>query len=371
MRRTISRLWQPRRSLLQQTLWGVLALLSLLYGLALKLHTQWWRRMAQSAPVTIISVGNLTVGGNGKTPFTLFLANLFTAQGFSVGIVSRGYGRNSKATLLISEHGKALVAPELAGDEPLMLARFFTGPIAVARRRIDAVRLLLARGSLEIILLDDGFQHLRLRRALDLVLVRNSPALGNGWILPAGPLREPLSALERADVVLMVGSAFDTETENEIVGAMRPAMRIMLQPDGLTEAINGAWRSAQPPLTGRRVLAVCGIADPESFTAMLARLEVNIVRLMAFPDHYRYTDRDWEQIRLAAESAELVITTEKDLIKLERFSPQLDAVYALHLKVVVSEKDRAQLLTLASARVAAHRLLQAADPARAPDQRSI
>ncbi len=155
-----------------------------------------------------VSVGNLTVGGTGKTPFTLFLARRLQGHGLRVGIVSRGYGRaRSKApAALVADGGRLKVSPEDAGDEPAMMAKSFSGPIAVARRRIDAIELLTKLGPLDAVILDDGFQHVRLSRDVDLVLVSNERGFGNGWMLPAGPMREPIRAVGRADAIIVMNA---------------------------------------------------------------------------------------------------------------------------------------------------------------------
>jgi tetraacyldisaccharide 4'-kinase len=157
----------------------------------LTLRERWWRTRSASAGVPTISVGNLTVGGNGKTPFTLFLAARMRARGLAVAIVSRGWGRaiDRGNPMLVSDGTRCLKSPREAGDEPVMMAKSFGGPIAVARRRIDAIRLLCARGRFDAVILDDGFQHLRLHRDLDLLLINAARGFGNGWVLPAGPMR--------------------------------------------------------------------------------------------------------------------------------------------------------------------------------------
>ncbi|MGH7881081.1 MAG: tetraacyldisaccharide 4'-kinase, partial [Candidatus Binataceae bacterium] len=203
------RLWEPDLSGVRAPLWAALTPLAALYVGALGLRARWWRKMAQSSPVATISVGNLTLGGNGKTPFTLFLARRLRARGYRVAIVSRGYGRDrSRGPALVADGGRILLPISAAGDEPAMMAHAFDGPIAVARRRIDAIRMLLARGPLDAVILDDAFQHRGLRRDLDLVLVGARRSLGNGWVLPAGPLREPRSSLQRADAIIEVSSAW-------------------------------------------------------------------------------------------------------------------------------------------------------------------
>jgi tetraacyldisaccharide 4'-kinase len=234
--------------------------------------------MARHAGVTTISVGNLTVGGNGKTPFTLFLATRLRAQGLSVGIVSRGWGRRGSGAQLVSDGTRILLGPDEAGDEPVMMAKCFDGPIAVARRRIDAIKLLAERFPLDAVILDDGFQHVRLKRDLDLVLVNGTRGIGNGWVLPAGPMREPLAALRRADATIVMGP--DEHRDDSLNTVMRhvlhdkpdllrdkPILRAMIRPRNLVHAEREGWRESPLALAGRRVVAVSGLADASGFGA--------------------------------------------------------------------------------------------------------
>jgi len=314
----------------------------------------------------VISVGNLTVGGNAKTPFTVFLAARLQARGLRVAIVSRGYSGSpsSASAALVSEHGELLLDVSVAGDEPAMMARRFTGPIAIARRRMDAIELLRSRGPLDAVILDDGFQHARLRRDLDLVLISRERGLGNGWMLPAGPMREPLSALRRAAAVVIVsadaslGSALSAAqlaliNQNRVLSAA-------LHPQSLVSVANGNWRESAASLTGRRVLAVSGLADPAAFHAMLRELEADLIGVLDFPDHHSYTATDWQEIASAARGVDLIVTTEKDLVKLERFPFARDSLYALRLEVTMPEGDARTLDELIFARIRPHDVAAAA-----------
>lgn len=365
-RPAVARLWRPRLSAPRWVLWAALTPLSALYAGALAIHSRWWRRRAQSAPVTTISVGNLTVGGNGKTPFTLFLATRLRQRGYRVAIVSRGYGRRSspQAATLIADGGAGFVDAAAAGDEPAMMAHAFDGPIAVARRRLDAITMLAARAPLDVVILDDAFQHRRLRRDLDLVLIATPRGTGNGWILPAGPLREPLSALRRADAVILV--APETLKDYVPTSALRAALatsvvlHARVRPRALIRSLAGAWTESPLALKGRRVVAVSGLAEPEGFSAMLRELGANLVKTLEYPDHHRYSPADWRDILDAADRAELVLTTEKDLVKLVGFSPALASLYAVRLEVVMDEADDARLCAMVASCIERQRRATAA-----------
>lgn len=351
----IARLWRPRLSVLQWLLWAPLTPLSVLYAGVLGVRARWWRGRARHAPVTTISVGNLTVGGNGKTPFTLFLAEGLSRRGYRVAIVSRGYGRRagSPPAALVADHGVLMIDAADAGDEPAMMAHAFAGPIAVARRRLDAIGMLVRRGRLDAVILDDAFQHLRLRRDLDLLLIGTPRGIGNGWLLPAGPLREPLGALRRANAVILMARAAGAEPRPtpELDGALAAStlLRATLKPRALIRSADGAWVESALALRGRRVVAVSGLADPGGFSATVRGLGAQLARTLEYPDHHRYSSADWDDIRRAADDAELVLTTEKDLVKLQAFSPALDALYALRVDVVMDEADETRLFAMATA----------------------
>lgn len=294
--------------------------------------------MGRESGVEVISVGNLTVGGNGKTPFTLFIAKRLQSRGLKVAIVSRGYNRIAGApdAQIVADHGELKTDPEVAGDEPAMMAKSFNGPIAVARRRIHAIELIRRLGPIDVVILDDGFQHVRLRRDVDLVLVSGDRGLGNGWMIPAGPMREPIDAIRRADAVVVMSFGDGTPGLSAAQMKMLSAGKIFraaLHARALVVTENGAWREMPLPLAGRKVLAVSGLADPAGFYAMLRGADADLVGGLEYPDHHVYTASDLQTIVNAARGADLIITTEKDLVKLERFPFARDSLYALRIEV--------------------------------------
>ncbi len=339
-----------------RAMWIAATPLSVAYAGILAARSIWWRRVARHAPLPTVSVGNLTIGGNGKTPFALSLAARLRQRGLRIGIVSRGYGGQwpGRASL-VSDGQRILMTPRQAGDEPMMLAKSFDGPIAVARRRIAAIELLATSALADAVVLDDGFQHLRLRRDVDLLLVNEALAFGNGWVLPAGPMREPLSAIRRADAIVLVGSSdakadtIDFRARDLMRGKL--VLRAWLQPSEMIHSDGGLWHEARLALAGRRVAAVSGIANPAAFHAMMRALGANLIRTLDYPDHHDYGPGDWENILAAAQQAEMLITTEKDLVKLERFAAVDLPLYALRLKVTMDERDEKRLLALILERI--------------------
>jgi tetraacyldisaccharide 4'-kinase len=344
-RSRLERLWQREPSLAGALAMVPLGIAAALFRGSVAARNLWWRRMARSADVPLISVGNLTVGGNAKTPFTLFLASRLQGRGLRVAIASRGYSgsRSVASASLVADRGELKYPPEESGDEPAMMSRRFSGPIAIARHRLNAIATLARHGPLDVVILDDGFQHTRLKRDLDLVLVSEERGFGNRRMLPAGPMREPLAALRRADAIVIVSFASDQHCairpgEMELLQRHR-VFHVRLRPRGLVTSAQGQWHESAPLLAGRRVIAVSGLANPATFHSMVREIDGDLVGVLEYPDHHAYTWADWQTIAAAAHSADVVITTEKDLIKLERFPFARDSLYALRLEVSLPEEE--------------------------------
>jgi tetraacyldisaccharide 4'-kinase len=259
----------------------------------------------------VISVGNLSAGGTGKTPFTIALAQLLTGQGFQVDVLSRGYGRADKAVERVDPEGSAA----RFGDEPLLIAREAGVPVFVGTRRFEAGEL--AEASLQqdsgIHLLDDGFQHRHLYRNLDIVLV-NSEDLAD-HLLPAGNLREPLRALGRASI-------FAVPVDDDFAVARLRAMKLV-QP---------VWRFRRemlvPEVQGP-VAAFCGIARPAQFFAGLEARGLTLVSKKAFRDHHRFSARDMRTLALFADRSGAgggLVTTEKDRVRIGDLASHLGQV---------------------------------------------
>jgi tetraacyldisaccharide 4'-kinase len=364
-RSLIERLWQRSLPLRWWPLWAFLTPAAALYSGVVAVRARWWRTRSASSGATIISVGNLTVGGNSKTPFALFLASRMRARGLAVAIVSRGWGRTLDRgnPVLVSDGTRCLKSPREAGDEPVMLAKSFAGPIAVARRRIDAINLLRAHGHFDAFILDDGFQHLRLRRDLDLLLINATRGFGNGWVLPAGPLRERRTAIARAHAIVLIDSgaprpaapgkadlALPADVPQDLPIDV-PIFRALIRARALVHADSAGWHESPLALGGRRVVAVSGLADPAGFHAMLRELGATISATLDFPDHHDYTPHDFENLLAAARGADLIVTTEKDLVKLELFPAPGVSLYALRLEVSMDSSDEARLFDLVAARM--------------------
>lgn len=246
----------------------------------------------------VVSIGNLSVGGSGKTPFVIALGSLLKERGIAFDVLSRGYGRSSKETAIVDPAG----TPEQFGDEPLLIARKLSVPVVVGADRYQAGLLAEEKFSSKMHLLDDGFQHRRLHRDFDIVMLPDSDLTGG--LLPFGKLREPLRSLGRADAVV-VGP--DTRRPKQAARAWRARRQIYF--------INSRAKS----------LAFCGIARPQQFFASLKQLGMELVATVSFPDHHRYRQRDIDRLlRIKGQTgAREFITTEKDAINLGPFLAEL------------------------------------------------
>lgn len=255
-------------------------------------------RGVQRAGVPVIVVGNLTVGGAGKTPVVLALAHALQERGWKPGIVSRGYGGQAKGPLLVKTRASA----SFVGDEPLMLARRSGAPVAVAARRIEAVRLLERESGVDVVIADDGLQHYGLARDVEIVVIDGLRRYGNNLLLPAGPLREPVARADAADFRLVNGG-FERSNEERIHVELGEVLAL----DESQSLPIGAF-------AGRRVHAVAGIGNPERFFKNLRDHGVE-VEPHPFPDHHPFVADDL-QFRDGAP----VLMTEKDAVKCREFA---------------------------------------------------
>ena len=282
------------------------------------------RRPRDLEQAYIIVVGNLTAGGSGKTPLVVRLCRLLTQAGFNPGVVSRGYGRDGRDLRLVGQGSD----PRQVGDEPLLIARRAGVPVVVAAERCEAVRRLLERG-VDVIVADDGLQHYRLPRDLEICVVDGSRVFGNGRLLPAGPLREPVERLESVDYVVVNGDPGVLPQAGEAVG-------MHMQGGVLRSLDNGqSWRLSQ--FAGCRVNAVAGIGNPERFFELLrqARIKVNP---WPFPDHHAYAPADFEPM-----DPELpMLMTEKDAVKCRALG--LNNAWCLEVEAVLPADWEAALL---------------------------
>ena len=275
-------------------------------------------------PCPVVSVGNLTVGGTGKTPMTMWVADKLLEQGKKPAVLSRGYRRkNPREFLLVSDGMSVLAGPREAGDEPYLMAMRCPGVVvAVGADRYELGRWVLSQISVDCFVLDDGFQHLGLDRDVNLLLVDGSDPAGIQALLPVGRLREPLGEAGRASDIVLTR----VEDESMIAGALDPIQAVLGSAiDPITtrfapKALIGASESM--PLSGvhgKRVLLFSGIGNPEQFRRMVTAFGAQVVDELVFRDHEAYGPSKVEEIyrRVERSRPDVVLTTEKDLIKVQ------------------------------------------------------
>jgi tetraacyldisaccharide 4'-kinase len=338
------RVWQ-RKGFIGTALWLLLLPASAIYLLVTILRNHlysigWLPSRSLDRPV--ISVGNMTVGGTGKTPTVLWLAQRLSARGMKVGILSRGYKRKGKQPIILSSPGNPahpLTGSEVnvAGDEPAMMACIYGQTVSVAKDRSRAGRELLNRQPIDVFILDDGFQHRKLKRDFDLVLLGSDVP---GSVLPAGPFRESKRGLRRADCFLLTGE--DPQVWKRLLPAnvSQRCFAGSLQPQALIGFDANGW--CEHPLTRlyrSKILTVTGIANPAAFYDTIHEFEGEIIETIEFPDHHSYSAADWQRISRVARNLDLVITTEKDILKLMRFPFARGKLLALRVAMAVDGEN--------------------------------
>jgi tetraacyldisaccharide 4'-kinase len=282
--------------------------------------------VVQRFPVPIIIVGNITVGGTGKTPFVIYLALLLRQKGYRPGIVSRGYKSHMKGSYRNDcQEVFAQSNPFEMGDEPVLIAHRTGCPVFVSSERGRAVEVLLRQYSCDVIISDDGLQHYALQRDIEIAILDGMRRLGNGWLLPAGPLRESAKRLRDVDYTVANGIAH----YNESLMELRSGKTYNLKDRSKLRELK-AW-------SGKTVHAVAGIGNPERFFDSLRLVGINIIS-HAFPDHYQFTPAD---VDFADDLP--VIMTEKDAIKCLNFSNQ--KLWCVPVKAVVSAEFETRLLS--------------------------
>jgi tetraacyldisaccharide 4'-kinase len=299
----------------------------------------------QGVAVPVISVGNITMGGTGKTPCVLLLAQILNQRGRRPGILTRGYGRNSPHKHLALEPG-AVLNPEHSGDEPQIFVRSGLAPVGIGADRFQTGTLLVRDFGADVLLLDDGFQHQRLARSVDVVLIDALDPFGGGQVFPLGRLREALAGLARADLILISRSEFSDlnaaiERQVRRWNVRAPIFRAGVKPQAWVEHRTGRQYSpAERPF--ERAGVFCGLGNPEAFRRTLERMGVEPAAWVDFEDHHRYRARELRHIahEMRAQGATALVTTEKDVMNLCEGSDDLLAPLPLYWLKVGMTIDR-------------------------------
>jgi len=305
----------------------------------------------------VISVGNLSVGGTGKTPVCTFLASYFKNSGWTPAIISRGYksnkkNRKNKSPLIVSDGHKVDTNAQEAGDEPFLMASKLKGiPVICHHDRYTAGVWAEQNLGSDLFILDDAFQHLRLRRDFDLLLTDANQILGNPLLLPAGPLREPLKNTRRADAILVTRCQPDQKNINRVILKIKefskniPIYTSHFEPDAFID-IHGQSHLLNGKYAPDKIVAFCGIAVPGQFFSSLEAVGLRILKKLIFSDHQEYTAKEISKIVYASKqvAARALITTEKDLVKLKGYSFDIP-IYALSIKLIIHQDGLLDYIT--------------------------
>ncbi|MBA4368208.1 MAG: tetraacyldisaccharide 4'-kinase [Desulfobacterium sp.] len=346
--------------------------LSHCYGSMMKIRDRFFQKHPERSrrlPCMVISVGNITVGGTGKTPMTVYLAKMLMDAGYRIAIVSRGYGgKASKTGGIVCDGKKILLPTHMAGDEPYMMAKqLHDVPIVVWSNRYQAGILAIEKFSPDILLLDDGFQHRKLKRDLDILLLDANHPFGNGHLLPRGTLREPVAMIQRADIMILTragssapekpllkqlsknGLESFAEHTPLFLSSHKPYLHSII-PCGDRE-IGRYTISSQndpPSLAEKSVFAFSGIARNYDFRESAVSLGCRISGYLEFPDHHEYSDSDFSGIVQAARenNAEMIITTEKDYSRIAGFIQWPLPLAVIGVSILIQEDGAFQNLIL-------------------------
>jgi len=336
----------------------VLLMVSFVYDGVMRLRARLYAAgilPSRSLPCRVISIGNITAGGTGKTPMTILVAQMVRDLGYRVVVISRGYRGNLETTGgIVSDGETILLGPDDAGDEPSLMARILKGiPVLVGRRRYETGKLAIARFNPDVIVLDDAFQHMGLKRDLNLVLLDSRLPFGNGYLLPRGLLREPVSSLRRADAL-----AFTRSDPFALTGNPKglPAQKTIVHTLH-TPVIRKISAQAGPFFTditdisklhGKRVVAFAGLADNEQFFASLEQAGCVLEKTISFPDHHRYGEKELERLVETAEEngVDFLITTFKDYVKIQNWDVPINLeVIDVNIQLVGNEDTFRNLIS--------------------------
>lgn len=324
---------------------AILYLFSLLYRLIVHLRNRLYDRQILKTvklPCPVISIGNITVGGTGKTPCVIALTRMLQEQGYEPAVLSRGYGgKRPKPVNVVSDGKNILLDVQSAGDEPLLIARSLPGvPVLTGAKRRRTGQAAIDQFGARVLICDDAYQHRQIFRDIDIVLLDAEKPLGNGQLLPRGPLREPVVNLSRAHCIILT-RADNAPILHQDVARIASASRIPVfrAAHRFREMIRpGEDLHVQPgDLYGKRICAFCGIARPDSFKKLLENAGVKLLSFIPFPDHYAYTRHDLEALKnqFLPQSADYWVTTEKDAMRLADHPDFLKTIWILRMDMTI------------------------------------
>ncbi|MBK8945516.1 MAG: tetraacyldisaccharide 4'-kinase [Ignavibacteriae bacterium] len=331
----------------------ILSPLTILYKLIIDLRNDLFDKnifKQTKVDCKVISVGNITVGGSGKTPFVIMLTKYLKSKNNKVGVLSRGYGRNSNGYLLVSKDGTPLLNVNKSGDEIILVSNECKVPAAVAEKRVEGAQKFLMDVELETIVLDDAFQHRWIKRDLDIAIIDQKFLSSVNDIeqnlLPLGNMREPFESVSRADMVIInrkFSPKINIPTKLKHHFSEKEVYFSYYKVEGIYDVKNYKKYSINE-FEGQNSLVVCGIARPFSFLRVLEENNINIKNKIIFTDHKEYTIKEVEQIRkeFYSTNSHSVLTTQKDAVKLMEFNKELDDIdiYFLKIELIIEDEKK-------------------------------
>jgi len=322
----------------------ILSLLSLLYRPVVNLRNKMYDYgilKQNRLPCKVISIGNITVGGTGKTPAVIMLAKLLKEKGYRPAVLSRGYGGKKKSAVnVVSDGSKIMMGHMEAGDEPILIAKVAEGiPVLTGPKRILTGRFAIDNLNADILILDDAFQHRDIFRDIDIVILNREQPFGNGFLLPRGPLRESLKSMKRAHFLIWKDNTDEgryPKYKEHGIGLYLPVLSVYLKPKDIIQGKTGEVYSLDF-IQRKKVCAFAGIASPAAFSRTLESLGGVVTSFIEFPDHYRFIEADISDIRkrYIDSSSEIIMTTEKDGVRLADFPHFLKDIFLLRMEMVM------------------------------------
>jgi len=319
---------------------------SLIYFVAISVWDVYWRLAPKvKLPCKVISVGNIVAGGAGKTPLVIYIARMFINAGYKIAVVARGYKRQGEGLVEVDDESSW----ESVGDEPLEIFRAVADArVYVGKSKTEAAQKSAANGA-QVIIIDDGFQHRKLARDIDLVCLDSNQPFGQGWLLPSGRLREPRYALSRADALIFTSYEKNNDTLNEVID--RKKYKSFYSSSNIAKFIKLNENSAINPENIRlqKSIAFCGLGNPDKFKSALENLGIRPRIFHTFSDHHRYSHFDIEMLiaMVKHENVDCLITTRKDAVKFDSVAfGDLPVYYAMMDITIGGENEFRKLLGL-------------------------
>jgi len=311
MHNIIVRVWKGDAPTFKLFLYIPLFIISYLYRICLIIREYMYKMhliKPELAPIPVVSIGNITVGGTGKTPVVEKLSIIFKSEGFRPGIITRGYKRKRKGTFCVDQQNDTA---EDVGDEPLMLAQKTMCPVIVGTNRSAAIAKGIEEKNIDIAVLDDGFQLRNIIKDIEILVLDGKTLKNNNDLFPLGPYREPLKNIENADIILMNKG----EPDNRVMKLMgnKPLYKMQYKPLHLNN-VKYSRMGHYNLIRGKRILAFAGLGDNESFFKLLRELGAHVVYEIEYPDHHAYSQKDLDSLS-SYKDIPIMVTTEKDSVK--------------------------------------------------------